>query len=417
MTADLLIRHVNLATMTGEGLGVIENAALTVTDGRISWIGPESAGIQAETEFDGQGGWLLPGFVECHTHLVYAGCRAHEYSARLEGQSYQEICNAGGGILSTVRASRATSEQGLLETARQRAQDFVAQGVTTLDIKSGYGLDLENELKMLRVARQVGETVSVRVKTGLLAAHTLPPEFDDKEAYVDFVIGEILPKVARQGLADYVDCFTESVGFTPDQTRRLFTAAQALGLPVRLHADQLSNLGGAGLAAEFGALSADHVEYTSEESIQAMAKSGTVAVLLPTAYFFLRETQAPPIGLFRKMGVPMAVSTDCNPGTSPSTNLLLAMNMASTLFGLTTTESLRGATVNAAHALGLQNDIGTLEVGKAADLALWRVEHPGQLVARIQSPPLVQSWIAGKPVHFSNSANVSGATQTDVFPS
>lgn len=417
MTSDLLIRNVNLATMTGDGLGVIEGAALAVADGRIAWYGTETAGLRADAEFDGQGAWLLPGFVECHTHLVYAGCRAHEYAARLEGRSYQEICNAGGGILSTVRATRAQGESELLESARQRAQDFLAQGVTTLDIKSGYGLDLASELKMLRVARQVGDTVGVRVRTGLLAAHTLPPEFDDKDAYIDFVIGEILPEVAHQRLADYVDCFTESVGFTPGQTRRLFKAARALGLPVRLHADQLSNLGGAGLAAEFGALSADHVEYTSEESVQAMAKSGTVAVLLPTAYYFLRETQAPPIGLFRDERVPMAVSTDCNPGTSPSTNLLLAMNMASTLFGLTTTESLRGATVNAARALGLLDEIGTLEVGKAADLALWRVDHPAQLVARIQSPPLVQSWIAGRAVHFSNSAKVSGATQTDVLPS
>lgn len=417
MTADLLIRNVNLATMTGEGLGVTEGAALAVTDGKISWLGKDPAGIQADSEFDGQSGWLLPGFVECHAHLVYAGCRAHEYAARLEGQSYQDICNAGGGILSTVRATRAASEADLLKTARQRAQDFVAQGVTTLDIKSGYGLDLANELKMLRVARQVGQECGIRIRTGLLAAHTLPPEFDDKDAYIDCVIAEVLPAVARQGLADYVDCFTESVGFTPDQTRRLFTAAQALGLPVRLHADQLSDLGGAGIAAEFGALSADHVEYTSEESVLAMAKSGTVAVLLPTAFYFLRETQVPPIGLFRNEGVPMAVSTDCNPGTSPSTNLLLAMNMASTLFGLTTTESLRGATLNAAQAMGLQNEIGTLEVGKAADLALWRVNHPRQLVARIQSPPLVCSWVGGKPVHLSNSAKVSGATQTDVFPS
>lgn len=395
MTADLLIHNVNLATMTGGGLGEVVNGALAVESGRIKWIGTEGSGIQAKTSVDGQGSWLLPGFIDCHTHLVYAGCRAHEYSARLEGATYQEICGAGGGILSTVRATRAASEEELLHSALLRTADFLAQGVTTLDIKSGYGLDLENELKMLRVAREIGGRSGLRIVIGLLAAHTLPPEFSDKDAYIDHIVEVILPTAATDGLADYVDCFTESVGFTPDQTRRLFDAANRHSLPVRLHADQLSDLGGAGIAAEYGAFSADHVEYTSEQSVRAMARSGTVAVLLPTAFYFLRETQVPPIGQFRAFGIPMAVSTDCNPGTSPSTNLLLALNMASTLFGLTTTESLRGATVNAAMALGLIEEIGTLEVGKFADLALWQVEHPSQLVARIQSPPLGGVWQAG----------------------
>ncbi len=394
-----LIRNANLATMTNDSISHLPNHALIIQNQRIAWIGPDSE-IPAETnpteEINAQGAWLLPGFIDCHTHLVYAGCRAHEYEARLEGKSYQTICAEGGGILSTVHATRAASENALTEGASKRAQDFIAQGVTTLDIKSGYGLTLESELKILRVAKKLGETLPLRVIKGLLAAHTLPPEFTSKDDYIDHIIAVTLPQINKENLADYIDCFTETVGFTPDQTRRLFRAAKALNIAIRLHADQLSNLEGAGLAAEFGALSADHVEYTSEASVKHMAESGTVAVLLPTAFYYLRETQLPPIQSFRDHGVPMAISTDCNPGTSPSTNLLLALNMASTLFGLTPTESLLGATINAARALGLQNEIGTLEVGKSADLALWAVDHTNQLVARLQSPPLIQSWFKGQ---------------------
>ncbi|ARU41140.1 imidazolonepropionase [Armatimonadetes bacterium Uphvl-Ar1] len=395
---SILIRNANLATMTNDRIGHLPNHALITQNQRIAWIGPDSE-VPTKTnpteEINAQGAWLLPGFIDCHTHLIYAGCRAHEFEARLEGKSYQAICAEGGGILSTVNATRSATEAQLTEEATKRAQDFIAQGVTTLDIKSGYGLTLESELKMLRVAQKLGETLLLRITKGLLAAHTLPPEFTSKDDYIDHIIAVILPEVVKENLAEYVDCFTESVGFTPEQTRRLFQAARDNNLPIRLHADQLSNLEGAGIAAEFHALSADHVEYTSESSVKKMAQSGTVAVLLPTAFYYLRETQLPPIQTFRDHGVPMAVSTDCNPGTSPSTNFLLALNMASTLFGLTPTESLLGGTINAARALGLQNEIGTLEVGKSADLALWAIDHPSQLVARLQSPPLLQSWSSG----------------------
>lgn len=398
MTPTLLIRRANLATMTGVGIGHTPNAALAVTEGKISWIGPDNQ-IPPTTnpteEVDAQGAWLLPGFIDCHTHLVYAGCRAHEYEARLEGTTYQEICAQGGGILSTVHATREATSDQLEHDAINRARDFISQGVTTLDIKSGYGLTLESELKILRVAKSIESKLKIRITKGLLAAHTLPPEFTTKDGYIDHIINTILPGVIEENLIDYIDCFTESVGFTPDQTKKLFQVAKNQNIPIRIHADQLSNLEGAGLAAEFGALSADHVEYTSEDSVIKMAQNGTTAVLLPTAFYFLRETQLPPIQTLRNHKVNMAVSTDCNPGTSPSTNLLLALNMASTLFGLTPTESLLGATINAARALGLQDQIGTLEVGKQADFALWAIDHPNQLVARIQSPRLLQSWSSG----------------------
>jgi imidazolonepropionase len=387
--------------MTGDGLGHIPDAALIATDGKISWIGANKQ-IPPTTnptqEIDAQGAWLLPGFIDCHTHLVYAGCRAHEFEARLEGKTYQEICNQGGGILSTVHATREATPEQLEKDTIKRAHDFLSQGVTTLDIKSGYGLTLESELKILRVAKSLENKLNVRIIKGLLAAHTLPPEFTSKDEYIDHIISLILPDAVKENLVDYIDCFTESVGFTPDQTRRLFQAAKDQNIPIRIHADQLSNLEGAGIAAEFNALSADHVEYTSEESVIKMAQHGTTAVLLPTAFYYLRETQLPPIQAFRKNKVNMAVSTDCNPGTSPSTNLLLALNMASTLFRLTPTESLRGATINAARALGLQDQIGTLEAGKQADLALWAIDHPNQLVARIESPNLLQSWSNGTPI-------------------
>ncbi|QYK53561.1 MAG: imidazolonepropionase [Fimbriimonadaceae bacterium] len=399
MTPDLIIRNCHIATMTRGGLGENLDGVLVVTDGKISWVGSETdlPSIPSAEEYDAEGAWLLPGLIDCHTHLVYAGCRAHEYEARLCGTTYQEICNAGGGILSTVQATREATEDELFQVSFPRLMDFVSQGVTTIDIKSGYGLTLESELKMMRVARRLGSDYTMDVKVGLLAAHTCPPEFTGRaDDYIDYIINEILPVVAEQNLADYVDAFTETVGFTPEQTKKLFTAAQRYGLPVRLHADQLSNLEGASLAADFMALSADHVEFTSEESVAKMANAGTVAGLLPTAFYFLRETQLPPIEELRKHSVPMAVSTDCNPGTSPSTNLLLAMNMASTLFGLTPVESLLGVTINAAKALGIQDKVGSLEVGKQADLSLWKIDHPRDLVAKITAPRLKQSWKNGR---------------------
>ncbi len=384
MLIDKLFRNVHLATMT-DGLGEIRKGALGVREGIICWVGKEAelpTGLDVKEEIDGQGGWLLPGFIDCHTHLVWAGNRANEFEARLEGATYQEISSAGGGILSTVRATREASEGELLDLAVKRAQAFQAEGVTTLDIKSGYGLDLTTELKMLRVARRVGEVTGMRVRTGFLGAHTCPPEFaGHPDDYITYLIEEVMPRL--DGLADYVDAFCEGVGFSPEQARRLFSAAREMGLPVRLHADQLSDLGGAGLAAEAGALSADHVEYTSPESVQKMAASGTVAVLLPVAYYYLRETQMPPIEEFRRQGVPMAVSTDCNPGTAPCTSLLLALNMACTLFRLTPTEALRGATTVAAQVLGISDIVGRLEEGLIAEVSLWAVDHPRNLCAQI----------------------------------
>lgn len=384
MLIDTLFRNVHLATMT-DGLGEIRDGALGVRDGIICWVGRESdlpTELDVTEEIDGQGGWLLPGFIDCHTHLVWAGNRANEFEARLEGTTYQEICAAGGGILSTVRATRKASEEELLDLAVNRARAFQAEGVTTLDIKSGYGLDLETELKMLCVARRVGEVTGMRVRTGFLGAHTCSPEFaGSPDDYITYLIEEVMPRLG--GLADYVDAFCEGVGFSPEQTRRVFSTAKEMGLPVRLHADQLSDLGGAGLAADAGALSADHVEYTSPESVQKMAASGTVAVLLPVAYFYLRETQMPPIEEFRRQGVPMAVSTDCNPGTAPCTSLLLALNMACTLFRLTPTEALRGATAIAAQVLGVADIVGQLTEGLAADVSLWAVDHPRDLCAQI----------------------------------
>ncbi|MCB0825626.1 MAG: imidazolonepropionase [Armatimonadetes bacterium] len=378
--------NVKLATMTGTGLGVVTNQAMTTDDKKITWIGPESEMPPGNyIEIDGKGNWVLPGFIDCHTHLVYAGNRADEFEARLEGKSYKQIAEEGGGILSTVKATREASESKLSISASIRLILMRRDsGVSTIDIKSGYGLDFENEAKILRAAADVGEEEGVRVRRGYLAAHTCPPEFkSNPDAYIDQIINEDLPRIVEEGLVDYVDAFCENVGFTPEQTRRLFLAAKHLGMPIRLHADQLSDLGGAGLVAEMGGLSADHVEYTSPASVARMREHGTVAVLLPTAFYYLQETQKPPIAEFRRQGVPMAVATDHNPGTSPFTSLRLAMNMACVLFGLTPTEALRGVTINAAKAMGLQKEIGTLEVGKAADFTLWDVEHPRDIVLEL----------------------------------
>ena len=377
---DLVLHNVHLATME-DGYGEVPDAAIAVKDGRIAWIGSGAAlPASSAVMIDGDGCWLTPGLIDCHTHIVHAGNRSDEFEARLNGASYEDISRAGGGIMSTVRATRAASDDELLRQSLPRVLALLAEGVTTLEIKSGYGLTADSEAKMLRVARRIGEQLPVSVRTTFLGAHALPPEYAGRaDAYIELLCAQMLPQLAGDGLVDAVDAFCERIGFTPAQTERVFAAAQALGLPVKLHAEQLSDQGGAALVAQFGGLSADHLEFLDEDGIAAMARHGTVAVLLPGAYYFLRETQAPPIAALRAAGVPMAVSTDCNPGTSPLTSLLLAMNMACTLWHLTPQEALAGATIHAARALGLQHETGSLAVGKRADFALWRIARPADL--------------------------------------
>ncbi|MDQ2102563.1 imidazolonepropionase [Azospirillum isscasi] len=363
-------------------MGNVRNAAIAVKDGRIAWVGAAGdlpAGRAAE-EHDLGGRWVSPGLIDCHTHLVFGGNRAREFEMRLEGATYEEIARAGGGIASTVAATRAADEESLIAAAAVRLQHLLAEGVTVVEVKSGYGLDLATERRMLRAARALGERFPVTVRTTGLAAHALPPEFAGRaDDYIALVCGEILPSLAADGLLDAVDAFCERIAFSPEQTARVFDTAERLGLPVKLHADQLSDGGGAALAARYTALSADHVEHTGEDGARAMAAAGTVAVLLPGAFYMLRETKLPPIELFRRHGVPMAVSTDCNPGTSPAVSLLLMLNMACTLFRLTPQEALAGVTRNAARALGMAGTHGTLEPGKAADLAVWDVGDPAEL--------------------------------------
>lgn len=388
---DYVWRNARIATMapTQQGLGVIERGAIAVRAGRVAWVGADAdvpSNDAPVTDLDGR--WVTPGLVDCHTHLVWAGNRAREFELRLEGASYEEIARAGGGIVSSVRQLREATDDELLRQTLPRLDDLIAEGVTTVEVKSGYGLDLENERKSLRVARQLADERPVTIRTTFLGAHATPPEaYGDTEAQIDAVV-QMLPLVAQEGLADAVDGFCEGVAFSPEEIARVFDAAVALGLPVKLHADQLSDLGGGALAARYGGLSADHLEYTSEESVRAMAEAGTVAVMLPGAYYFLRETQAPPIELFRRYGVPLAVATDANPGTSPLTSLLLAMNMAATLFGMTVEECLAGSTRVAARALGMENETGTIEMGKWADLAIWDIDEPAELVYRIGANPL-----------------------------
>lgn len=383
---DGLLLGASLATLDAEdGYGEILDGALGWRDGVITYVGPSAdlpgdpgALAREVTEPGIDGGWITPGLVDCHTHLVFAGDRAREFEQRLQGASYEDIARAGGGILSTVRATREADEDDLLRQSLPRARALLADGATTLEIKSGYGLDYDNERKMLRVARRIGELLGISVRTTYLAAHALPPEFTDRpDAYIDAVV-EWLPRLHADGLVDAVDAFCEGIGFSPLQTRRVFEAASALGLPVKLHADQLSDLGGAALVAEFAGLSADHVEHTSMGSVRAMAARGTVAVLLPGAYHVLRETRLPPLDALREQGVAMAVATDCNPGTSPLLSLRQAMQLACTHFRLTPEESLRGATVNGARALGLE-DRGVLRVGARADFVRWRIGHPAEL--------------------------------------
>jgi imidazolonepropionase len=401
---DLLVTRANVATMDAPGgRGEIRDAALGVRDGRIAWIGPMRelpAATQAERVLEAEERWLTPGLVDCHTHLVYAGNRAAEFEARLQGATYADIARAGGGINATVRATRAATEDDLVAASRPRLAALAAEGVTTVEIKSGYGQDTATEMKQLAAARRVAAACDVDARTTLLAAHALPPDWASRRGeYLDRVCAETIPEAAATGLADAVDAFCESIAFTPAETRRVFEAARAHGLPVKLHADQLSDQGGAALAAEFSALSADHLEYANEDGVAAMAAAGTVAVLLPGAYYALRETRPPPIAALRRHGVPMAVSTDCNPGTSPATSLLLMLNMACTLFGLTPEEALAGATRHAARALGL-SDRGTIAVGLRADLVLWDIATPAELAYRIGGNPCAGIVRAGKVAHW-----------------
>ena len=400
---DRLLCGLRAATLADDtGYGLIEDAAIGIRDGRIAYIGPQ-AGLSAEQRRDAReielfdNALATPALIDCHTHLVFGGNRAREFEMRLNGASYTEIAQAGGGILSTVRATREATEEQLLTAALPRARALMRDGVATIEIKSGYGLDLDTELRMLRVARRLGEVLGISVRTTLLAAHALPPEYAGRaDDYIEHVCTAILPAAHREGLVDAVDAFCEGIGFSPEQTRRVFDAATALGLPVKLHADQLSNLGGAALVADYGGLSADHIEFTDEAAVARMAERGTVAVLLPGAFLCLRETQLPPIDALRRHRVPMAVSTDLNPGTSPLMSLRLAMNLACTLFRLTPEEALRGATVNAAKALGLA-DRGRLVEGMRADIAVWGVTEAAELSYWLGAPPPHSLYFGGRP--------------------
>jgi imidazolonepropionase len=384
---EVLFTNARLATMVG-GHGEVGDGAVAVARGRIAWVGRRADAPPAARVHDCGGAWLTPGLVDCHTHIVHAGNRSDEFEARLNGASYEEIARAGGGIMSTVRATRAANEDELLRQSLPRVRSLLAEGVTTLEIKSGYGLEAAAEAKMLRVARRIGRELPVRVAATFLGAHALPPEFAGRaDDYIDEVCERMLPALAHEGLVDAVDAFCERIGFSAAQTGRVFAAAARLGLPVKLHAEQLSDQGGAALVARCRGLSADHLEHVTAQGIAAMAAAGTVAVLLPGAYYFLRETVAPPLAALREAGMPLAVATDCNPGTSPLASILLAMNMACTLWRLTPLEALAGCTVNAARALGLQHEVGTLEVGKVADFALWDIARPADLAYAIGFNP------------------------------
>lgn len=384
MHVDRLWRNARIATLQGDqsGVGLIERGAVAVSDGRLVYVGKDAdlpAATHSAVETDLEGRLMTPGLIDCHTHLVFAGDRSEEFVLRLAGADYQTIAQSGGGIHSTVRATRSASEAQLIASAEERLLLFLAEGVTTLEIKSGYGLDLATELKMLRAARSLGRRHRIQICTTLLAAHAMPAD-QDRQAYLDLITQKIIPHAAAAGLADAVDGYCERIAFTADELRQVFASAKAHGLPVKVHADQLSDAGGAALAAECSALSADHLEWSNSAGIAALARAGTVAVLLPGAFFALRERQLPPVNELRRAGVRIAVATDCNPGTSPLLSLLTAMSMAAVQFGLTVEETLAAVTREAAHALGVQQDVGTLEIGKRADMAIWNVERPAELL-------------------------------------
>jgi imidazolonepropionase len=391
---DCIWHNASLATMRADrpDLGEIERGLIAARDGHIVYAGAEAdfpTDVDAIKRIDCEGRWITPGLVDCHTHLVYGGNRAHEFELRLKGASYEEIARAGGGIVSTVAATRKASEAELVMSALPRLDALIGEGATTVEIKSGYGLDIETELRQLAAARSLGRQRRIAIRTSFLGAHALPAEANgDKDRYIDLVCNDMLPAVAKSGLADAVDAFMEGIAFSAEQTARVFEMAKAFGLPVKLHADQLSNLRGAALAARFSALSADHLEHTDEAGAAAMAEAGTVAVLLPGAFYFIRETQKPPIEAFRKCGVHMALATDCNPGSSPLSSLLLTMNMGATLFRMNVVECLTGVTREGARALGVLDETGTLEAGKWCDLAIWNIERPAELVYRIGFNPL-----------------------------
>ena len=387
-------RNARVATLDEAlpGLGLIEKGAVVARGERIAFVGAEAdlpTGLGKAEIIDCEGRLITPGLIDCHTHLVWAGNRANEFEMRLAGATYEEVTRAGGGIVSSVSSLRAASEDELVRQSLPRLDTLISEGATTVEIKSGYGLDLENEKKALSAARRLGELRPVDIRTTFLGAHAMPAEAaGDKDAFIAKVADEMLPAIAKLGLADAVDGFCEGIAFSPEQIARVFDRAESLGLPVKLHADQLSNLHGAALAARYGALSADHLEYTDEAGAMAMAKAGSVAVLLPGAFYFIRETKKPPLDLFRKHGTKLALATDCNPGTSPLTSLLLTMNIAATLFGMTVDECLAGVTREAARALGLADEVGTIQAGKRADLAVWDVERPAELVYRMGFNPL-----------------------------
>jgi imidazolonepropionase len=397
MTVDRVWHRCRLATLSPArpGLGLVEDGLIAADGKKIVYAGPAGdapTGLEARESIDCEDRWVTPGLIDCHTHLVYGGNRAEEFELRLAGASYAEIALRGGGIASTVKATRLASEDDLVASAQPRLDALIAEGATTVEIKSGYGLELETERRQLRAARRLGRERSVTVRTTFLGAHAMPPEMaGDKTAYIDAVCHRMLPAIAEEGLADAVDAFCETIAFSPEETARVFAAAQALGLPLRLHADQLTNLHGAALAA-------DHLEFTDEDGIRAMRQAGTVAVILPGAFYFLREKQMPPIELMRRHGVPIAISTDCNPGSSPLTSLLLTMNMGATLFRLTVEECIAAMTREAARALGLFDQTGSLDAGKRCDLAIWDIERPAELVYRMGFNPLHARVWQGSPM-------------------
>ena len=398
MQVDRLWRNARLATMVGEGLGIVEGGAVATRDGRIAFTGPEAelpSDLRAGETVDCDGRWITPGLIDCHTHLVFAGDRSDEFERRLAGETYADIARAGGGIAATVRATREASEDALVAAALPRVDALVAEGVTTIEVKSGYGLETGAELRQLRAARRLGRERPVSIAPTYLGAHAVPPG-GDRATYLRSIIDEALPRIAAEGLADAVDAFHETIAFTADETAAVFEAARRHGLPIKLHADQLNDNGGAALAARFSALSADHLEYTSEEGAAAMGRAGTVAVILPGAFYVLKEARKPPIETFRREGVAMAVATDLNPGTSPILSLRLCAHMACTFFGLTVPEALLAMTRNAARALGREREIGTLEAGKSCDLAIWDVEHLAEVIAWIGPAPLhARVWRGG----------------------